>query len=78
MQHGLLAGGLADGSVCLWDPEMLIDGSAKTKNPLLARLQKHTAAVRSPHLVVRWLTVHHGRGSVRPKIMQCMQGYRVA
>lgn len=42
MQMGLLAGGLADGSVVLYDPASVID---KTGNPLLAKMQKHTGPV---------------------------------
>ncbi|KAG2498995.1 hypothetical protein HYH03_003181 [Edaphochlamys debaryana] len=47
-QLGLLAGGLADGSVCLWDPSILLDPSAKEQHrvPLLAKMQKHTGAVK--------------------------------
>jgi protein transport protein SEC31 len=56
-QYGLLAGGLADGSVCLWDPAALLaasssssaNGSPKAatgKNPLLARMSKHAASVK--------------------------------
>ncbi|GFR43886.1 hypothetical protein Agub_g5015 [Astrephomene gubernaculifera] len=47
-QLGLLAGGLADGSVCLWDPTALIDPTAKEQHraPLLAKMQKHTGAVK--------------------------------
>jgi WD40 repeat protein len=47
-QLGLLAGGLADGSVCLWDPSVILDSHAKEqhKTPLLAKMQKHTGAVK--------------------------------
>ena len=38
---GLIAGGLADGSVCLWDPAAILAGQAHP----LARMQKHTGAV---------------------------------
>ncbi|PNH06272.1 Protein transport protein Sec31A [Tetrabaena socialis] len=45
---GLLAGGLADGSVSLWDPTVLLDPLAKEqhRSPLLAKMQKHTGAVK--------------------------------
>lgn len=48
-QLGLLAGGLADGSVCLWDPAVILDKNAKAEHrtPLLAKMQKHTGAVRA-------------------------------
>lgn len=48
LQLGLLAGGLADGSVCLWDPAVVVDPKAKElhRTPLLAKMQKHTGAVR--------------------------------
>ncbi|KAJ9529449.1 hypothetical protein QJQ45_013699 [Haematococcus lacustris] len=42
---GLLAGGLADGSVCLWDPA-LIASKSDGRQPLLAKMQKHTGAVK--------------------------------
>ena len=45
MQHGILAGGLADGTVCVWDPAILMkkaEGQAQ-----LAKLQKHTGTVSS-------------------------------
>jgi protein transport protein SEC31 len=44
LQYGLLAGGLADGSVCLWDPAAILDKSKG--NPILAKMQKHTGAVK--------------------------------
>lgn len=47
MQNGLLGGGLADGSVCIWNPAQIIGRSSPgTGNPMLARLQKHQGAVR--------------------------------
>ncbi|GLC43098.1 hypothetical protein PLESTF_001202800 [Pleodorina starrii] len=48
LQLGLLAGGLADGSVCLWDPTALVDPGTKEQHraPLLAKMQKHTGAVK--------------------------------
>ncbi|GFH08887.1 WD_REPEATS_REGION domain-containing protein, partial [Haematococcus lacustris] len=49
---GLLAGGLADGSVCLWDPA-LIASKSDGRQPLLAKMQKHTGAFNtfSPNLL---------------------------
>ena len=44
LQLGLLAGGLADGSVVLWDPASILDAKAG-KTALLAKMQKHTGAV---------------------------------
>lgn len=46
---GILAGGLADGSVCLWDPAVILDRNAKAehRSPLLAKMPKHTGAVSS-------------------------------
>lgn len=48
LQHGILAGGLADGSVVLWDPTAIVDPKARAdgKPALLAKMQKHTGAVR--------------------------------
>eukprot|EP00798_Chlamydomonas_sp_ICE-L_P017882 gene17882-24273_t len=59
-QLGLIAGGLADGSLLLWDAGIILDKTAKAKgqNPLLAKMQKHTGGVKglefntqSPHLL---------------------------
>ncbi|KAG1669386.1 hypothetical protein FOA52_004037 [Chlamydomonas sp. UWO 241] len=44
-KHGILAGGLADGSVVLWDPAAILNPSAG-KAPSLAKMQKHTGAVK--------------------------------
>ncbi|KAG7674441.1 hypothetical protein KSW81_000096 [Nannochloris sp. 'desiccata'] len=46
--YGLLAGGLADGSVCIWNPARIIGqpGGADTRGQLLCRLQKHQGPVR--------------------------------
>jgi hypothetical protein len=44
LQYGILAGGLADGSICLWNPAAIVDGSGQ--NPLLSKMQKHAGAVR--------------------------------
>jgi len=43
VQYGIIAGGLADGSICLWNPAPLIEGSGQ--NPQLTKMQKHTGAV---------------------------------
>jgi hypothetical protein len=43
LQYGLLAGGLADGSICLWNPAAIVDGSGQSS--LLTKMQKHTGAV---------------------------------
>eukprot|EP00898_Chlorokybus_atmophyticus_P008870 jgi/Chlat1/8985/Chrsp94S08270 len=42
---GLLAGGLADGMVCVWNPEKMLSGEAAT-GTLVAKLQKHSGAVK--------------------------------
>jgi len=39
---GLLAGGMTDGSICLWDPSKVIEGHAK---PQLSAMKHHTGAV---------------------------------
>eukprot|EP00775_Hariotina_reticulata_P008692 gene8692-8873_t len=44
LPYGLLAGGLADGSICLWNPAAIIDGSGQSS--LLTKMQKHTGAVK--------------------------------
>ncbi|EFN56942.1 hypothetical protein CHLNCDRAFT_143487 [Chlorella variabilis] len=53
--YGLIAGGLADGSVCVWNPARIIGHKAEaavpaspaaTRGQLLARLQKHQGAVK--------------------------------
>jgi hypothetical protein len=46
LQYGILAGGLADGSICLWNPAAIVDGSGQ--NPLLSKMQKHAGAVSLP------------------------------
>lgn len=43
LQYGIIAGGLSDGTICLWNPAPLIEGSGH--NPLLSKLQKHQGAV---------------------------------
>ena len=47
-QYGLLAGGLADGSVCIWNPARIIGQptGASPRGQLLCRLQKHQGGVR--------------------------------
>ncbi|PSC76171.1 transport SEC31-like protein B isoform B [Micractinium conductrix] len=52
--YGLIAGGLADGSVCVWNPARIIGQAADAKptspaggrGAMLARLQKHAGAVK--------------------------------
>ena len=47
-QLGLIAGGLADGSICLWNPSPIVDGGAaggKAAAPPLAKMQKHGGPV---------------------------------
>lgn len=51
LQHGLLAGGLADGSVVLWDPASILTPQ-QGRSPSLAKMQKHTGAVSSMHMYV--------------------------
>jgi hypothetical protein len=53
MQLGLIAGGLVDGTVNLWNPAKIV-GAVGSEEPadaaddvLVASLQKHTGAVRS-------------------------------
>ncbi|KAF8071322.1 SEC31B [Scenedesmus sp. PABB004] len=41
---GILAGGLADGSICLWNPAAIIEGQGGSA--LLSKMQKHTGAVK--------------------------------
>lgn len=45
-QMGLIAGGLADGGVLLWDADRLTRGGSKSDAAQLSRLSKHTGAVR--------------------------------
>jgi hypothetical protein len=46
MQYGLLGGGLADGSVCIYNPACIIGQSGvEQRDQLLCRLQKHQGAV---------------------------------
>eukprot|EP00879_Flechtneria_rotunda_P020871 GHRR01021974.1.p1 GENE.GHRR01021974.1~~GHRR01021974.1.p1 ORF type:complete len:217 (+),score=50.51 GHRR01021974.1:164-814(+) len=44
LPHGIVAGGLADGSICLWNPAAILSG--RGQNPLLSKLQKHTGPVK--------------------------------
>eukprot|EP00878_Enallax_costatus_P037555 GHUV01042428.1.p1 GENE.GHUV01042428.1~~GHUV01042428.1.p1 ORF type:complete len:228 (+),score=42.22 GHUV01042428.1:178-861(+) len=44
LPYGIIAGGLADGSICLWNPAAITDGSGH--NPILTRMPKHTGAVK--------------------------------
>ena len=43
-QHGLLAGGLVDGTVNLWNPHAIVSGGGE--DPLVTKLEKHTGAVK--------------------------------
>eukprot|EP00201_Polytomella_parva_P000598 CAMPEP_0175077168 /NCGR_PEP_ID=MMETSP0052_2-20121109/23216_1 /TAXON_ID=51329 ORGANISM="Polytomella parva, Strain SAG 63-3" /NCGR_SAMPLE_ID=MMETSP0052_2 /ASSEMBLY_ACC=CAM_ASM_000194 /LENGTH=971 /DNA_ID=CAMNT_0016346555 /DNA_START=120 /DNA_END=3032 /DNA_ORIENTATION=+ len=46
-QSGILAGGLTDGCVCLWNPYSILDRSKSESKPaLLAKMQKHTGPVK--------------------------------
>ena len=47
-QDGLIAGGLADGTVCAWDPGALMSPEAQDGRELapLTSMPKHTSAVR--------------------------------
>mmetsp|Transcript_24380 Transcript_24380/g.43410 ORF Transcript_24380/g.43410 Transcript_24380/m.43410 type:complete len:1160 (-) Transcript_24380:43-3522(-) len=42
--EGIIAGGLDDGTICLWDPSRMFDGAGDAS--LLATLQKHQGSVR--------------------------------
>uniref|UniRef100_A0A0E0ANQ7 Sec16 Sec23-binding domain-containing protein n=1 Tax=Oryza glumipatula TaxID=40148 RepID=A0A0E0ANQ7_9ORYZ len=42
---GLLAGGLSDGSVAVWNPLSMINSEGKAEDALVARLEKHTGPV---------------------------------
>nr|CAB3455189.1 unnamed protein product [Digitaria exilis] len=42
---GLLAGGLSDGSVAVWNPLSLISSEGKAEDAMVARLEKHTGPV---------------------------------
>lgn len=44
LQMGLLAGGLADGSIIIWDPSIML--SKTDGNAVLAKMQKHTGGVK--------------------------------
>ncbi|KAF0907343.1 hypothetical protein E2562_015842 [Oryza meyeriana var. granulata] len=43
---GLLAGGLSDGSVAVWNPLSMINSEGKAEDAMVARLEKHTGPVR--------------------------------
>jgi protein transport protein SEC31 len=51
-QYGLIAGGLVDGTVNLWNPAKVLGGAGceepgdTTSGALLASLQKHAGGVR--------------------------------
>ncbi|ONM25752.1 Protein transport protein SEC31 homolog B [Zea mays] len=42
---GLLAGGLSDGSVAVWNPLSMISSEGKAEDAMVARLEKHTGPV---------------------------------
>ncbi|XP_062190618.1 protein transport protein SEC31 homolog B-like isoform X2 [Phragmites australis] len=42
---GLLAGGLSDGSVAVWNPLSMINSEGKAEDAMVARLEKHTGPV---------------------------------
>ena len=51
VQYGLIGGGLADGSICIWNPAKIVGPRREGEDPksaLLCRLQKHSGAVRPP------------------------------
>lgn len=43
LQHGVIAGGLADGSIALWDAQQILRGRSETAQ--LAKETKHHGAV---------------------------------
>lgn len=43
LQHGLIAGGLADGSIAIWDAQQILKG--RPESALLAKEPKHRGAV---------------------------------
>ncbi|KAL6841806.1 hypothetical protein ACP4OV_028318 [Aristida adscensionis] len=43
---GLLAGGLSDGSVAVWNPLSMISSEGQAEDAMVARLEKHTGLVR--------------------------------
>ncbi len=45
LQHGLIAGGLADGSIALWDAQQILRG--RPESAQLAKETKHHGAVSS-------------------------------
>ena len=57
LQHGIIAGGLADGSIALWDAHQLLRGRSETAQ--LALETKHHGAV-SPAPTA----LHHTKASV--------------
>lgn len=46
LKYGMLGGGLSDGTVCVWNPAPIIEGSRAPDSALLCRLNKHQGAVR--------------------------------
>ena len=41
---GVIGGGMADGTVCFWDPEVLVSGSG---DPFLSKAESHEGSVRA-------------------------------
>lgn len=57
-QYGIIAGGLVDGTVNLWNPAKILGTDVNADqvedgSPLISKLQKHTGGVRA-HLGSVW------------------------
>lgn len=46
LKYGMLGGGLSDGTVCVWNPAPIIEGTSSPDSALLCRMSKHQGAVR--------------------------------
>jgi len=46
LEYGMLGGGLSDGTVCVWNPAPIIEGTSAPDSALLCRMSKHQGAVR--------------------------------
>ena len=57
LQHGLIAGGLADGSVAIWDAHQILKG--RPESALLAKEAKHHGAVSKPLLSINTVLAGH-------------------
>ena len=66
MQLGLVAGGLEDGSVNLWDPNRIIQGSDAARC-LVTKLKKHSSPVRALDFNPN-LTQFLATGSTEPEL----------